>query len=135
MSSFNMGECNEGDDIAGFVGKVGSNVTKFHPGDRIAAFHISNTTSFEEPAAIPLAAMTAAVGLYLHLPWSLPQPFTLAKKQLPLVVYGAASAVGAYAMQLAKRSDIHLLSCIADKGIPFVETLVDKSKGDVITDY
>jgi hypothetical protein len=38
-------------------------------------------------------------------------------------------------VQLAKRSDIHPLSCIADRGIPFVETLVDKSKGDVIIDY
>jgi len=67
MSSFNMGERNEGDDIAGFVDKVGSNVTEFHAGDRLAAFHIPNTTSFEEAAAIPLAAMTAAVGLYIRL--------------------------------------------------------------------
>jgi NADPH2:quinone reductase len=134
MSSFNMGACNEGDDIAGFVDKVGSNVTKFHPGDRIAAFHIPNTTSFEEPAAIPLAAMTAAVGLYICLGLYL-NHLRRRRSSLPLVVYGAASAVGAYAMQLAKRSDIHLLSRIADKGIPFVETLVDKSKGDVITDY
>jgi NADPH:quinone reductase len=155
MSSSNMGARNEGDDIAGFVHKVGSNVTEFHPGDRIAAFHvprtpggsyaeyalspahttfhIPNKTSFEEAAAIPLAAMTAAVGLYIRL--GLPQPFTPAKKQLPLVVYGAASAVGAYAVQLAKRSDIHPLICIAGRGIPFVETLVDKSKGDVIIDY
>jgi hypothetical protein len=67
MSSFNMGERSEGDDIAGFVDKVGSNVTEFHPGNRIAAFHIPNTTSFEEAAAIPLAAMTAAVGPYICL--------------------------------------------------------------------
>ena len=87
-----MGERNEG-EIAGFVHKVGSNVTEFHLGDRIAAFHIPNTTSFEEAAAIPLAAMTAAVGLYIRL--GLPQPFTPAKKQLLFVVCGAASAVGA----------------------------------------
>jgi len=62
-----MGERNEGDDIAGFVDKVGSNVTEFHPGDRIAAFHIPNTTSFEESAAIPFAAMTAAIGIYIRL--------------------------------------------------------------------
>jgi len=150
-----MGERNEGDDIAGFVHQVGCNVTEFHQGDRIAAFHvmgtpggsyaeyalspahttfhIPNKISFEEAAAIPLAAMTAAVGLYVRL--GLPQPFTPVKKQLPLVVYGAASAVGAYAVQLAKRSNIHPLICIAGRGIPFVETLVDKSKGDVIIDY
>jgi NADPH:quinone reductase len=54
---------------------------------------------------------------------------------VPLVVYGAASAVGAYAVQLAKRSNIHPLICIAGRGIPFVETLIDKSKGDIIIDY
>lgn len=150
-----MGERNEGDDIAGVVHKVGSNVTEFHPDDRVAAFHVMMTpggsfaeyalspahttfhipkyTSFEEAAAIPLAAMTAAVGLYLRL--GLPQPFTPAKGAIPLVVYGAASAVGAYAMQLARRSNIHPLICIAGRGIPFVETLIDKSKGDVIIDY
>ena len=150
-----MGERNEGDDIAGFVHKVGSNVTEFHPGDRVAAFHVMRTpggsyaeyalspahttfhipkkTTFEEAAAIPLAAMTAAVGLYVRL--GLPQPFTPAKEQIPLVVYGAASAVGAYALQLAQRSEIHPLICIAGRGIPFVETLIDKARGDVIIDY
>lgn len=150
-----MGERNEGDDIAGVVHKVGSNVTEFHPGDRVAGFHVMRTpggsyaeyavspahtsfhipkqTSFEEAAAIPLAAMTAAVGLYVRL--GLPQPFTPAKEPWPLVVYGAASAVGAYAVQLAKRSNIHPIICIAGRGIPFVETLIDKSKGDTIIDY
>jgi NADPH2:quinone reductase len=155
LSEFGLGERNEGDDIAGFVHTVGSNVTEFHPGDRVAAFHVMRTpggsfaeyarspahttfhipkqTSFEEAAAIPLAAATAAVGLYLRL--GLPQPFTPVTESLPLVVDGAASAVGAYAVQLAKRSNIHPLICIAGRGIPFVETLVDKSKGDVIIDY
>jgi NADPH2:quinone reductase len=136
LSEFGMGERNEGDDIAGIVHKVGSNVTEFHPGNRVAAFHVMMTPGgsyAEEAAAIPLAGMTAAVGLYVRL--GLPQPFTPAKTQVPLVVYGAASAVGAYAVQLAKRSNIHPLICIAGRGIPFVETLIDKSKGDVIIDY
>ena len=30
---------NTGDDIAGVVHTVGSNVVEFHPGDRVAAFH------------------------------------------------------------------------------------------------
>jgi hypothetical protein len=36
------------------------------------------------------------------------------RRKLLLVVYGAAFAVKAYAVQLAKRSDIHPLICIAD---------------------
>jgi NADPH:quinone reductase len=89
--------------------------------------------SFEEVAAVSLVEMTAAVGLFARL--GLPGLFTPVKKQLPLVVCGTASAVGASAVQLAKRSDIHPLTCIAGRGIPFVETLVDKSKGDVTIDY
>ncbi|KAK6829626.1 zinc-binding oxidoreductase-like protein ToxD [Apiospora arundinis] len=148
-------EVNEGDDIAGIVHEVGSDVTEFKPGDRVAAFHemlapggsyaeyavahqhttfhIPAKTSFEEAAAIPLAAMTAAVGLYLRL--KLPQPWTPATEPIPLVIYGAASSVGAYAIQLAQRSNIHPLICVAGGSAAHVESLIDRSKGDTIVDY
>ncbi|KAK7987147.1 hypothetical protein PG996_006252 [Apiospora saccharicola] len=148
-------DVNEGDDIAGIVHEVGSNVTEFRKGDRVAAFHemlapggsyaeyavahqhttfhIPAKTSFEEAAAIPLAAMTAAIGLYLRL--ELPQPWTPATSPIPLVVYGAASSVGAYAIQLACRSNIHPLICVAGASTAHVESLIDRSKGDTIVDY
>lgn len=85
--------------------------------------------------------MTAAVGLYAEL--KLPAPWTPSagtddqKKQQtgPLVVYGAASAVGAFAIQFAQKSDIHPIIAIAGRGEKFVETLIDRSKGDTIVDY
>jgi NADPH:quinone reductase-like Zn-dependent oxidoreductase len=45
-------ETNSGDDIAGIVHKVGSNVYEFKPGDRVASFHEMRTTggSFAEYA-------------------------------------------------------------------------------------
>ncbi|KAH8157653.1 hypothetical protein CIB48_g10592 [Xylaria polymorpha] len=146
---------NEGDDIAGVVHAVGENVYEFKPGDRVAAFHemltpggsyaeyavawhhttfhIPKHTTFEEAAAIPLAAMTSAVGLYLRL--GLPQPWAPATEPIPVVIYGAASAVGAYAIQLAQQSNIHPLICVAGQSIAHVEGLIDRSKGDVILDY
>ncbi|KAI1355510.1 GroES-like protein [Xylaria sp. FL0043] len=146
---------NEGDDIAGIVHEVGENVYEFKPGDRVGAFHEMRTpggsyaeyavawqhttfhipkhTSFEEAAAIPLAAMTSAVGLYLRL--GLPQPWVRASEPIPLVIYGAASAVGSYAIQLAQQSNIHPLICVAGRSIGHVEKLIDRSKGDVILDY
>ncbi|KAI1653132.1 GroES-like protein [Daldinia decipiens] len=146
---------NQGDDIGGIVQEVGSNVTEFKPGDRVAGFHefltphgsfaeyaishqnttfhISQKTTFEEAAAVPLAAMTAAVGLYVKL--GLPQPWTPAIEPTPLLIYGAASSVGAYAVQLARKSNIHPLICVAGKSHAYVETLIDRSKGDVIIDY
>jgi NADPH:quinone reductase len=129
MAQWGQGDKNSGDDIAGFIHRVGSNVTEFHPGDRVAAmhklrephgsyaeyalapahttFHIPKALSFEDAATVPLAAMTAAVGLFLRL--GLPQPFVPASKPIPLLIYGAASAVGSYAIKLAKHSNIHPL--------------------------
>lgn len=64
-----------------------------------------------EAATAPLNVCIAATGLYLDLkplvPW-LP-----AKEPTPLIVWGATSAVGSYAVQLAVKSNIHPIICIA----------------------
>lgn len=152
---------NTGDDVAGYVEAVGSNVTEFKPGDRVGAFHemgkphgafaeyaiawekttfhLPRSTSFEEAATIPLAAMTAAVGLFCRL--GLPEPWVTASQAREdalaggVVVYGAASAVGAFAVKLLARSNIHPIICVAGRGSPYVESLLDKSKGDTAIDY
>ncbi|KAK3674100.1 putative secondary metabolism biosynthetic enzyme [Recurvomyces mirabilis] len=148
---------NQGDDIAGTIHAVGSNVTEFRKGDRVAAFHemtkpggsyaeyslawahttffIPEKTSFEEAAAIPLAAMTAAVGLFAGDRLGLPPSWAPATEPTPLLVYGAASAVGVYVLQLAKKSNIHPLICIAGRAQEYVEGFIDRSKGDTIIDY
>lgn len=146
---------NQGDDIAGIVDTVGTAVTNFRPGDRVASFHemltphgafaeyavgleattfhIPPSVSFEKAATIPLAGMTAALGLYQRL--GLPLPWHPAQERIPLVVYGAASAVGAYAVKLATLSNIHPIICVAGRGTAYVESLIDRSKGDTIVDY
>ena len=85
----NLPPMNTGDDVAGYVHTVGAGVTEFKPGDRVGAFHemmtphgsfaeyaiawakttfhIPAETTFEEAATIPLAAMTAVVGLVCRL--------------------------------------------------------------------
>lgn len=80
--------------------------------------------------------MTAAVGLYQRL--ALPQPWSPEISQLgptPLIIYGAASAVGIYAVQLAQRSNIHPLLCVAGRACDYVEGFLDRSKGDAVIDY
>ncbi|KAH7252810.1 chaperonin 10-like protein [Fusarium tricinctum] len=146
---------NHGDDIAGYVEAVGDGVVGFHPGDRVAAFHematphgsyaeysiawakstfhVSANVSFEEAATIPLAAMTAALGLYQRL--GLPLPWNPATTPLPLIVYGGATAVGSYAIKLAKFSNIHPIISVAGNSTAYVESLLDKTKGDVVIDY
>jgi len=79
--------------------------------------------------------LTAACGLYARL--RLPQPWLPSSdtQKIPLVIYGASSAVGSYAIQFAKRSNIHPLICIAGRAQQHVEKMIDRSKGDTIIDY
>lgn len=148
---------NQGEDISGIVAAVGDDVREFQVGDRVAAmhgmlqpgggyaeyavvpkhttFHLADSVSFEQGATVPLAAMTAALGLYqrlrLPVPWSPNQDDT----RCPLLIYGASSAVGAFAVKLATLSNIHPIICVAGKGSHYVEGLIDRSRGDVILDY
>ncbi|GAM88518.1 hypothetical protein ANO11243_065510 [Dothideomycetidae sp. 11243] len=152
-------EFNEGDDIAGTVHEIGPDAAAygFKVGDRVAAFHEMRTgggsyaeyavahayttfhlpeqTSFEEAATLPLAALTAVVGLYASDRLALPEPWAPATEPTPLVVYGGASAVGAFVIKYAQRSNIHPIITVAGKGADFVESLIDRSKGDTIVDY
>lgn len=80
-----------------------------------------------------MAALTAAIGLYQTA--NLPLPWNPTSEALPLVIYGGASAVGAFAIKFAKLSNIHPLIVVAGKGKAFVETLIDREKGDTIIDY
>lgn len=145
---------NSGDDVAGFVHAVGTSVTAFHIGDRVAAlhelgtpggsyaeyalvwdwttFHLGEHVSFEEAATVPMTALMAAVGIFGMLEVAT-GPWAQTDTEKPLVIYGAASAVGAYAVKLAKLVNVHPLICVAGKGIPFVQTLL--SEGDTIIDY
>lgn len=97
--------------------------------------HIPQNLSFEEAATLPLAVLTAAVGLYEARNLGLSNPWDPATKETPLLVYGGASSVGAYVIQLAKRSNIHPIIAVAGRGIDFVEGLIDRSKGDTAVDY
>ncbi|TKX19191.1 trans-enoyl reductase-like protein 2 [Elsinoe australis] len=150
-------ESNQGDDIAGYVHELGPGAAEygFKVGDRVAAFHEMRTpggsyaeyglawahttfhlpdkTPFEEGASLPLAVLTAAVGLYARL--GLPSPWTPTTKEIPLVVYGGAAAVGGYVIKYAQRSNIHPIIAVAGRGTSFVEGLIDRSKGDTIIDY
>jgi hypothetical protein len=86
-----------------------------------------------EAATIPLAALTAAVALFRNL--QLPAPWNPATKPTPLVVYGASSSVGSFAIQLAQNSNIHPIIAVAGRGKDHVKSLLDTSKGDSVFDY
>jgi NADPH:quinone reductase-like Zn-dependent oxidoreductase len=97
-----------GSDFAGIVESLGDCVTDFRPGDevygcrgRFAEYVVAGTAvarkpanlSFEEAAAVPVAALTALQGLRDH--------GGLQRGQ-KLLVNGAAGGVGTFAVQIGK---------------------------------
>lgn len=147
---------NSGDELAGIVHAVGSSVTSFHVGDRVAAlhqlgapygayaeyalvwdhaaFHLPRDYPFEAAATLPMGALMAGLGLFgmLKVTETLWAPLEVER---PLVIYGAAGTVGSFALKLAINAGIHPLICVAGRGMQFVEGLIDRSKGDVVIDY
>ncbi|KAK2024578.1 alcohol dehydrogenase GroES-like domain-containing protein [Colletotrichum zoysiae] len=147
---------NSGDDVAGIVDAVGSEVYEFAKGDRVAgfhvmrsehgsfaeyaivpafsAFHIPKSVSFEEAATVPLAAYTAATALFHSL--ELPSPWDRSRaKKTPVVIYGASTAIGAFGVKLAKKAGVHPLIAVGSKNSAFVLPLLEEEKGDVFLDY
>jgi len=144
----------EGSDVAGIVAQVGPEVSDFAVGDRVAAylvigrdgayaeysiartetaFKVPEGVSFEEASTVGLAACTAALGLFAKDRLGLPSPFDpiTEAETFPIVIYGASSSVGAYALQLAKLAGMYTIA-VAGKGLKYVESL---QCADVLIDY
>ncbi|MBU1226767.1 MAG: NAD(P)-dependent alcohol dehydrogenase [Actinobacteria bacterium] len=99
-----------GVDLAGVIEAVGPNVTRLHPGDEVfgpsngalaeyAAAGQANyalkppTITFEEAAAVPMAATTALQGLRDH---------GRVEPGQKVLIVGASGGVGTFAVQIAK---------------------------------
>ncbi|KAI0094316.1 GroES-like protein [Irpex rosettiformis] len=141
----------EGNDVAGYVVKVGEGVTEFKGGERVAAFTkmmtqdpksgayiqysvapasttfpIPESTSFEEAATLPLALATAFLGLFKRL--ALPE--TSSGESKGVIINGASSSVGAFAVQLAKRAGLFVIG-VAGSSKDYATSL----GADIIVDY
>ncbi|KAF2422855.1 GroES-like protein [Tothia fuscella] len=154
---------NEGDDIAGIVHAVGSEVIEFRGGDRVAGFHrmlepygsyaeyaitpetctfrLPANISFEAGSTIPLTSITAAIALFQQL--SLPLPWQMFResqpKYGPLLIYGAGSTVGAWTLKLAglvktnKASGVGPIIAVA--GTSSIDLVKSSGAADYIVDY
>jgi len=93
----------------------------------------ANQMDNKEAATFGLSYVTAALSLYREL--RLPEPWIPAEGPIPLIIYGAASSVGAFAVKLARLSNIHPIIAVAGRGTEYVSSLLDSSKGDAVIDY
>jgi NADPH2:quinone reductase len=133
--------------MAGIVHSVGKDVYEFEAGDRVAAFHECGTKngsfaeyavapdwttfllpqnmSFEDAATVPLAALTAAMALYIYMDLRPPYLPPLGQKKAPILIYGVSSAVGAFAAQLARISGVGPIIGVAGRAGDFAKSLAD----------
>jgi len=124
-----------GSDISGVVEAVGPAVSEFHAGDEVygvtnqrftgayaeyaavAAGMIARkprNLSFIEAASAPVVAVTAYQMLFEYA------QLTSGQKVL---IHGAAGNVGAYAVQLAKNAELHVVATASGRDLEFVRSL------------
>jgi len=132
-----------GVDIAGQVEAVGGDVTRFQPGDAVYANLLDHgyggfaeyvavpvevvslkpaSLSFEEAAAVPMAAVTALQGLRHHGDIQPAQQ---------VLINGASGGVGTFAVQLAKASGAEVTAVTSTGNLDLVRSL----GADHLVDY
>jgi NADPH:quinone reductase len=90
----------------------------------------------KEASTIPLTVLAAALPLFRRQ--SLPSPWDRRSSnapRLPLIIYGASSGLGTFAVKLARLSNIHPIIAIAGSSSKYVDTFLDQSLGDTLIDY
>ena len=138
-----------GVDIAGQIAAVGGGVTGFQPGDQVYANLLDHgyggfaeqvavpvgvvslkpaNLSFEEAAAVPMAAVTALQGLGRHGPLQPGQR---------VLINGGTGGVGSFAVQLAKAAGAEVTAVTSTPNIDLVRSLgadhvVDYTTTDVV---
>ena len=132
-----------GNELAGEVIAVGSDVKRFHAGDRVFArvakdragafaeqacvdeahaAHMPRDLDFTAAAAVPLAALTALQALRDELG---------VKPGQKVFISGGAGGVGTFAIQIAKRLGAHVTTTASKRG----EALVRSLGCDEVIDY
>jgi NADPH:quinone reductase-like Zn-dependent oxidoreductase len=132
-----------GVDVAGRVESVGGGVTRFKPGDEVYANLLDHgyggfaeyvsvpveamslkpaNLSFEEAAAVPMAAVTALQGLRHHGP---------IRPQEKVLVNGASGGVGTFAVQIAKSYGAEATGVTSARNLDLVGSL----GADHVVDY
>jgi len=132
-----------GGDISGQVETIGSGVTQFEPGDEVYASLLDHglggfaefvsvpvdamalkpaNLSFEEAAAVPIAAVTALQGLRHHGEIQPGQK---------VLVNGGSGGVGTFAVQIAKSSGAEVTGVTSTGNVDLVRSL----GADHVVDY
>jgi NADPH:quinone reductase-like Zn-dependent oxidoreductase len=103
------------------MGHPGGTYAEYSVAPASTTFHLPPNVSFEDGAGTPLSFITAALALFQYL--QVPLPTTPGQKNIGILIYGGSSAVGSYALQLAKLSNLYPIITVAGSGIGHVKSL------------
>lgn len=124
-----------GSDLAGVVEDVGPGVSGFHPGDEIFGVTNSQFTGAYAEHAVADAAMIAAkprrlsyveaasVPVVASTAWMMVFDHGQVNGTKRVLVQGAAGNVGAYAVQLAKRTGAEVVGTAFTRDVDYVRSL------------
>lgn len=132
-------EARLGTDFSGVVEAVGSAITQFKPGDEVfggrsGAFaeyvckleetlmHKPANVTFEQAAAVPIAAITALQGL---------RDYGQIQPGQKVLINGASGGVGTFAVQIAKALGAEVTGVCSTRNVELVRSL----GADVVVDY
>ncbi|KAF4968343.1 hypothetical protein FSARC_4289 [Fusarium sarcochroum] len=130
-----------GCDVAGQVTAIGSGVTKFKIGDRVAGynlgtfqeyvpmkehccFKIPHNINYEEAAVLPLCLSVAVKTLFHpdYLALDLPTPSTTANGKV-ILVWGGSTSVGCNMIQLAKAAGFEVITTASPRNFDYLKKL------------
>jgi NADPH:quinone reductase-like Zn-dependent oxidoreductase len=129
-----------GSDVAGQVEAVGKTVTRFRPGDEVFAHVLAGAfaeytcvseevlglkpanLTFEQAAAVPLAALTALQGL---------RDYGRIQAGQKVLIIGASGGVGTFAVQLAKSFGAEVTGVCSTRNVDLVRSI----GADHVIDY
>jgi NADPH:quinone reductase-like Zn-dependent oxidoreductase len=120
-----------GSDIAGVVQAVGAGVTLFRPGDDVYGDNLTLEGGFAEYAVAPEHALALKpAGLSFAEASTLPQSGAIAvqavaraKPGVRMLINGAGGGTGAFALQLAAASGIHVTGVDNSEKLDFMRSL------------
>ena len=124
-----------GYELAGIVEAIGTEVSGFKPGDEVYGATNEQLTGAYAEYALPSARMIAQKPKTLNFiqaasapigtvtAWQMLFDYAHAVAGQTVLIHGAAGNVGAYAVQLAKLCDLHVVATAASAGLDYVRGL------------
>ncbi|KAL4726370.1 hypothetical protein ACLX1H_007051 [Fusarium chlamydosporum] len=130
-----------GCDVAGEVVALGSSITKFKVGDRVAGYHmgtfqeyvpvkeqscakVPQNTTYEQAAVLPLCLSVGAKALFHpeYLALELPSPATKSNGTA-ILIWGGSTSVGCNTIQLAKAAGYEVITTSSPRNFDYMKNL------------